>query len=112
MKQGNQFYLEFQIYDNDGQILTNVGVKKIVFYIGNLKKTYKKDVELDEVEVIYDEENKCFDIWLTEAETLQFPGLIDVDARILFDSGVILGCYKTQEYFNEILVNESILDEE
>lgn len=104
MKQGNQFYLEFQIVDNDGNILTNDHVAKIVFYIGGLKRTYTPSSS----EVTYDEDKQCFKIWLTEAETLQFE-MIDVDARILFDNDEILGCYKTRLYFNEVLVNESIL---
>lgn len=105
MKQGNQFYLEFQIVDNDENILTNTNVAKIVFYIGNLKRIYTPGGS----EVTYDEDKQCYKIWLTEAETLQFE-TVDVDARILFDNNEILGCYKTQLYFNEILVNESILE--
>lgn len=103
MKQGNQFYLEFQIVDNDKNVLTNKNVAKIVFYIGGLKRTYTPE----STEVTYDSEKQCYDIWLTEAETLQFE-TIDVDARILFTTGEILGCYKTQLYFNEVLVKESI----
>lgn len=110
MKQGNQFYLDFQIVDNENceNILTSEGVKKIVFYIGDLKKTYSKTSE----EVTYDEENKCFKVWLTEEETLEFNGLVDLDCRILFDTDEILGCYKSQEYFNPLLIEESILEEE
>lgn len=105
MKQGNQFYLEFQLVDNDKNILTNTNVAKIVFYIGDLKRTYTPNGN----EVTYDSKKQCYDIWLTEAETLQFE-TVDVDARILFTTGEILGCYKTQLYFNEVLVNESILE--
>lgn len=107
MKQGNQFYLEFQIVDNDKNVLTNENVEKIVFYIGNLKRTYTST----STEVTYDSGKKCYDIWLTEAETMQFE-TIDVDARILFTTGEIMGCYKTQLYFNEIMVKESILESE
>jgi hypothetical protein len=105
MKQGNQFYLEFQLVDNDKNILTNTNVAKIVFYIGDLKRTYTPE----STEVTYDESKQCYKIWLTEAETLQFK-TVDVDARVLFTTGEILGCYKTQLYFNEVLVNESILE--
>lgn len=106
MKQGNQFYLEFQIVDNNKNILTDEGVKKIVFYIGELKRTYTPDSE----EVIYDKDKKCFKIYLTEEETLDFE-MVDLDARILFNNNEILGCYKSKIYFNEALVKESILDD-
>lgn len=107
MKQGNQFYLEFQIVDNDGIVLTNKNVEKVVFYIGNLKRIYTPE----STEVTYDSEKQCYDIWLTESETMQFE-TVNVDARILFTTGEILGCYKTQLYFNEIMVKESILESE
>lgn len=104
MKKGDQFYLEFQIVDNNGNILTNVDVDKIVFYIANLKRTYTPNGD----EVTYDSEKKCYKVWLTEQETLGFD-LIDIDARILFNNGQIMGCYKDKIYFNDILVSESIL---
>ena len=107
MKQGNQFYLEFQIVDNDGHIMPNENVAKIVFYIGNLKRTYTPT----STEVTYDGDKQCYDIWLTEAETMQFE-TVDVDARILFNTDEIFGCYKTKLYFNEIMVKESILESE
>ena len=108
MKQGNQFYLEFQIVDNNGTILTNDNVAKLVFYIGeDIKRTYTPD----STEVLYNEDKKCFEVYLTEAETLEFK-MIDIDARILFKNNQILGCEKTQLYFNEVLVKESILDED
>lgn len=40
MKQGNQFYLEFQIEDENGQLLDMASVLKVQFNIGNLTKTY------------------------------------------------------------------------
>lgn len=107
MKQGNQFYLDIQIVDDNCNILTNEMVRKIVFYISaDLKKTYASGSD----EVVYDSDSKCFRIWLSEEETLQFNGLVDLDARILFENNTIMGCYKSQEYFNPALVNESILE--
>ena len=40
MKQGNQFYLEFQIEDENGNLLDVASVLKVQFTIGDLIKTY------------------------------------------------------------------------
>ena len=54
MKQGNQFYLEFQIGDEDEQTLDISSVEKIQFTLGELIKTYSTELE----EVTYDSENQ------------------------------------------------------
>ena len=108
MKQGNQFYFDVQITDSEGNILTNEHVEKIVFYVSNVKKEYTSTSE----DVIYDSESKCFKVWLKEEDTLNLEDYIDLDARILFDTNEILGCYIRQEFFNPMLVKESILDED
>ena len=64
MKQGNQFYLEIQIFDEDDEILDIAGVSKVQFNIDNLTKTF--DGLNNEVK--YDNENNNFKIWLTEEE--------------------------------------------
>ena len=69
MKQGNQFYLEFQIEDEGEQILNISSVEKIQFTLGELIKTYDGKSE----EVTYDVDNHVFKIWLTENETFEFP---------------------------------------
>ena len=40
MKQGNQFYLQCQIYDNDNNLLDIKGVSKVQFIIGKYTKIY------------------------------------------------------------------------
>ena len=114
MKQGNQFYCDIQIIDSAGTILTNESVTKIVFYFKDTDETsfVKKEYTRDSQDVLYDSETQCFKVWLTEEETLNLEDTIEIDARILFDSGEILGCQIKTEYFNPMLVKESILDEE
>lgn len=80
MKQGNQFYLEFQIEDENGQLLDTASILKVQFVIGNLVKTY--DGVGDEVS--YDSLNKVFKVWVTEEETFKFDKQVKMDARILF----------------------------
>lgn len=87
MKQGNQFYLEFQIEDEGEQILNISSVEKIQFTLGELIKTYDGKSE----EVTYDVDNHVFKIWLTENETFEFPSKLSCEARILFQNNTICG---------------------
>ena len=41
VKQGNQFYLEFQIEDENEQLLDITSILKVQFVIGDLVKTIK-----------------------------------------------------------------------
>ncbi len=82
-KQGNQFYLEIQIEDENNNLLDINGVEKVQFVIDDLVKNY----DGSNLEVSYDDENKCFKIWLTEEETFNFKKTIDIDVRILYKEG-------------------------
>ena len=98
MKQGNQFYLEFEIVDNENNNLDIQSVLKVQFNIGNLTKTYDGIGE----EVIY--KNGVFKVYLTEEETFNF------DARILFkgDKKTIGGTYIIDEYWYDSLKEEPL----
>ena len=104
MKQGNQFYLEFQIEDENGQLLDMASVLKVQFNIGNLTKTY--DGLNDEVTY----QNGVFKVYLTEEETFNFDGRIKMDARILFkgDTKTIGGTYIIDEYWYDSLKEEPL----
>ena len=82
MKQGNQFYLEVQLFDNSDTKLDVSSVKKVQFNIGELTKTYPKDVTY---------ENDTFKIWLTENETFRFDNNTSIDVRVLFKNDTIMG---------------------
>ena len=105
MKQGNQFYLEIQLLDEQNEILDIRSVSKVQFTIDNLIKYYDGTNE----EVTYDESKKCFKIWLKEDETFKFERQIEMDARILFKNNTIGGTYITSDYWNESLLQE-VLD--
>ena len=102
MKQGNQFYLEIQLLDEQNQILDISSVLKVQFTIDDLIKYYDGISE----EVTYDETKKCFKIWLTENETFKFEKQIKMDARILFKNNTISGTYITSNYWDESLLQE------
>ena len=93
MKIGNQFYLEFQLEDENGDLLDIRSVSKVQFSIDNLVKTYDGTNE----EVAYDDVNNVFKVWLTEDETFKFGTRVKVDARILFKNNTINGA-KIQQY--------------
>ena len=105
MKQGNQFYLEIQLIDENNEILDISSVLKVQFTIDDLIKYY----DGTSGEVTYDETKKCFKIWLTEDETFKFEKQIKMDARILFKNNTISGAYITSNYWNESLLQE-VLD--
>ena len=88
-KQGNQFYLEFQIEDENEQLLDITSILKVQFVIGGLVKTYDGISN----EVLYDNVNKIFKVWVTEEETFEFDKQVKMDARILF---------KGEEYYKPI----------
>lgn len=99
MKKGNQFYLEFQIEDKDGNLLDISGVSKIQFNIGELTKTY--DGENNEVTY----KDNIFYVWLTEEETFKFDDNVKMDARILFkgEKKTIGGTYIESNFWYESL---------
>ena len=105
MKQGNQFYLEFEIVDNENNKLDIKAVLKVQFNIGNLTKIYDGIGE----EATY--QHGVLQVYLTEEETFNFDGRIKMDARILFkgDTKTIGGTYIIDEYWYDSL-KEEILD--
>ena len=109
VKQGNQFYLEFQIEDENGALLDIASILKVQFAIGNLTKTY--DGVSDEV--IYDNINKIFKVWVTEEETFKFDKQVKMDARVLFKGEEnyrpIGGTYIESNYWYDSLKQE-VLD--
>lgn len=106
MKQGNQFYLEFQIEDENGQLLDMASVLKVQFNIGNLTKTY--DGLNDEVTY----QNDIFKVWLMEDETFKFENQVKMDARILFKGEdnykTVGGTYIESNYWYDSLKKEKL----
>lgn len=106
MKQGNQFYLETQLCDEDDNLLDISSIKKVQFNIGELTKTF--DFSNEEVE--YNEESQTFRIWITEQESFDFENKIKIDARVLYKNNTIDGSLIEQIYFHNSL-NEVLLDD-
>ena len=108
VKQGNQFYLEFQIEDENEALLDTASILKVQFVIGDLIKTY--DGVSDEV--IYDSVNKIFKVWVTEEETFKFDKQVKMDARVLFKGEEnyrpIGGTYIESNYWYDSLKKEKL----
>lgn len=107
MKQGNQYYLELQVINDNNELLDVSIITKVVFTIGNLTKIYSENSD----EVSYDEDKKCFKIWLTEEETFNFDQKIRLEARISFINNNVVGTYIEQQFVYDSL-NKDILTEE
>lgn len=107
MKNGNQMYIEFQIYDKDENLLDITVVDKVQFNIGDLTKTYDGTSE----EVTYDNANQVFKVWVTEEETFKFENYTKIDARILFKNNTIMGTYIEQKFvydsLKEVLLSDT-----
>lgn len=107
-KQGNQFYLEFQIEDENEQLLDITSILKVQFVIGGLVKTYDGISN----EVLYDNVNKIFKVWVTEEETFEFDKQVKMDARILFKGEEnyksIGGTYIETNYWYDSLKKEKL----
>ena len=107
MKQGNQFYLDVQIYDENDSLLDIDLVSKVQFNIGILTKTYDGVSE----EVVYDKENNTFKVWIYEEESFEFDTNTKMDARILFNNDSIEGTFIEPMYVYNSL-NKVNLDDE
>ena len=107
MKQGNQFYLEIQLLDDDYNKLDIQSVLKVQFNINDITKIYDGENQ----EVTYDYENNVFKVWLTETETFVFDEEVFIDARILFKNNTIDGTYKEKLYFHDSVKKENLIND-
>ena len=107
MKQGNQFYLEIQISDENDIILNISSVEKVQFNFGDITKIY----DGNNLDVTYDNEKQMFKVYLTEQDTFTIQNVVKVDCRVLFKNKLIEGSYVyTLNVYDS--VKEELLDVE
>lgn len=104
MKKGNQFYLEFQIEDKNGRLLDISSVLKIQFTINDVVKIY----DGKSTDVIYNNDEKVFRVWITEKETFSFGKMVKMDARVMLkgEKKSIIGTYIVSNSWCDSLTEE------
>ena len=104
MKQGNQFWYGIKLKDKNKEYLNPSIVSKIIFNFDDLQKEYNEDSQ----NVIFDEENNLFKIYLTQEETQQMQGKVKIDVRVKFKNDEILGTIIREVYILDSL-NEEVI---
>lgn len=102
MKQGNQFWYGIKLKDKNKEYLNPSNVSKIIFNFDNLTKEYNETSE----DVIFDEQNNLFKIYLTQEETQKMKDKIKIDARVKFKNEEVLGTHIVETYIFDSLNKE------
>ena len=104
MKQGNQFWYGIKLKDKNNEYINISTVEKIIFNFDDLQKEYNEISE----NVIFDEENNLFKIYLTQEETQKMQDKVKIDARVKFKNREILGTVITEQFILDSL-NQEVL---
>lgn len=104
MKQGNQFWYGIKLKDKNKEYLTPIIISKIIFSFDDLSKEYNENSK----DVIFDESNNLFKIYLTQEETQKMKDKVKIDVRVKFKNEEILGTHVVQEYIFDSLNKEVI----
>lgn len=84
MMQGDQYRIPVYLEHEDGSSVTEAEVQDVEIFVGSVRKTLSDGVS-------YDEGEKCFYVHLMQKETFRLIGDVNVQARILFTSGDVVG---------------------
>lgn len=104
MKQGNQFWYGIKLKDKNKEYINPSIVNKIVFNFNDLAIEYNEASE----NVVYDEQNNLFKIYLTQEETQKMKDKVKIDVRVKFKNDEILGTHIIEEYIFDSLNKEEI----
>lgn len=77
---GATYELKVNIKVNNKEVLDNSLVDTIQFIFNDINKFYPQDS-------VYDEENQCYVVYLTQQDTLSFDKPIKQQCRIKFKTG-------------------------
>jgi hypothetical protein len=83
--QGDQYKIPIELKYPDGDIITQAELKELEIFVGIFRKT------LSDNTVVYEEEAKAFNVFLTQKETFMLSGDVKIQARLLFLSGDVNG---------------------
>ena len=104
MKQGNQFWYGIKLKDKNKEYLNPSIIEKIIFNFDDLQKEYNETSQ----NVVFDEKNNVFKIYLTQEETQQMQDKVKIDVRVKFKNDEILGTIVTERYIFDSLNQEVI----
>ena len=104
MKQGNQFWYGIKLKDKNKEYINISTVEKIIFNFDELQKEYNDSSQ----DVVFDDINNIFKIYLTQEETQQMQDKIKIDVRVKFKNEEILGTIITSQYILDSLNKEVI----
>ena len=104
MKQGNQFWYGIKLKGKNKEYLNPSIIEKIIFNFDDLQKEYSETSQ----NVVFDEENNVFKIYLTQEETQKMQNKVKIDVRVKFKNNEILGTIVTERYIFDSLNQEVI----
>ena len=84
MMQGDQYRVPVSLKHEDGSSVTETEVRDVEIFVGSVRKTLGDGVS-------YDAGEKCFYVYLMQKETFRLSGDVNVQARVLFTSGDVVG---------------------
>lgn len=85
MMQGDQYRIPIALTTEDYAPITKDKIKDLEVFVGLFRKT------LSEGGVEYDENEALFYVYVTQKETFAMRGDVEIQARILYPSGDVVG---------------------
>ncbi len=85
MMQGDQYRIPIELKHEDGSFITAEEVKDVEIYVGTLRKL------LSNGSVIFDKSDNLFYVFVSQRDTFLFLGDVNVQARVLYLSGDVVG---------------------
>lgn len=97
MMQGDQYRLPIELKHENGSVITSDEIKDLEVFIGRFRKTLSSGM------VRFDETEQLYYAQITQEETFGLFGDVELQARILFLSGDVIGVgLGTQNFENSI----------
>ena len=85
MMQGDQYKIPVELKGADGVPITQSEIKDLEIFVGRFRKT------LSDRSVSFEESESLFYVFVTQKETFMLHGEVELQARILFLSGDVVG---------------------
>lgn len=85
MMQGDQYRLPIELKYEDGTFITPDDVKDIEFFIDKTRKM------LSLGQAVFEPTENVYYVFLKQKDTFMMRGAVDVQARLLFNSGDVIG---------------------